>query len=82
MVDPCAIPNCRSYYLSYEALWLERIEDQSFSLSQGRFMNGFNYNQTARYTLARCLIALTVWNSVIPGPSNGVAAESIKTLPV
>lgn len=68
MVDPCAPPNCRAYYLTYEALWLEKMEDQAFTVSQGRFMNGFNYNQTARYTLGQMFDCTDGVEVVYTGP--------------
>jgi len=55
MGNPCCPQNCHSYYVGYESLFFRRQTDQSFTLSQGRFLDTFDYEYGNRITLGQML---------------------------
>lgn len=53
--NPCCPENCHSYYVGYESLYFLRKADESFTLSQGRFLGSFDYEFGNRITLGQML---------------------------
>ncbi|MCA9193511.1 MAG: hypothetical protein KDB03_17185 [Planctomycetales bacterium] len=56
------------YYLSYDALWLNRENDERFSLSRNSYMPDFDYEFGGRYTAGTMLDCVNAWEGVYTGP--------------
>lgn len=66
--NPCCPENCHSYYYGAEAIYFRQKADESFTLSQGRFLGAFDYELGGRYTVGQMLDCTDAVEFVYTGP--------------
>jgi hypothetical protein len=66
--NPCNSGCDVSWYVSAEALYLQRDKDEFFSLTRNNFMPRFDYELGARFTIGRLLNCADAWEFVYVGP--------------
>ncbi|MDZ4853134.1 MAG: hypothetical protein SGI77_27920 [Pirellulaceae bacterium] len=66
--NPCCPENCHSFYVSYDSIYIKKKADQSFSLSQGRFLSDFDFDFSHRITIGQMFDCTDGVEAVFTGP--------------